>query len=148
MPVESCDDYAIIRAKAIAEGIKEVAAELRLINVADFISFIHCEQFGNIRDIVNSSMELYFKHGTLSYGCAADYEIEWDRPPSITIDMDFHHHQVAVSFNLLLCAFHAAVSIRSISFATPASSPEEDTLQLVAAIADARLVARACNRAA
>ncbi len=79
MPVDSCDDHSTIRAKAIADGIKEVAAELRLINVADFISFIHCEQFGNIKDIVNSSMELYFKHGTLSYGCAADYEIEWDR---------------------------------------------------------------------
>jgi hypothetical protein len=144
MSVDSCDDYSAIRAKAIAEGIKEVAAELRLINVADFISFIHSEQFGNIKDIVNSSMELYFKHGTLSYGCAADYELEWDRPPAIIIDMDFHHHQVAVSFNLLLCAYHAAVTIRSISFAEPSSSPEEDTLQLVAAIADAKLVAPAC----
>lgn len=144
MSVDSCDDYSAIHAKAIAEGIKEVAAELRLINVADFISFIHFEQFGNIRDIVNSSMELYFKHGTLSYGCAADYELEWDRPPAIVIDMDFHHRQVAVSFNLVLCAYHAAVTIRSISFAEPSSTPEEDTLHLIAAIADAKLVAPAC----
>lgn len=144
MSLNSCDDYSAIRAKAIAEGIKEVAAELRLIEVADFISFIHFEQFGNIRDIVNSSMELYFKHGTLSYGCAADYELEWDRPPAIVIDMDFHHRQVTVSFNLVLCAYHAAVTIRSISFAEPSSSPEEDTLHLIAAIADARLVAPAC----
>ena len=141
MPADSCDEHSVTRAKAIAEGIKEVAAELRMIDVADFISFIHCEQFGNIKDIINSSMELYFKHGTLSYGCAADYEIEWDRPPAIGIDMDFHHHQVAVSFNLLLCANHAAVTIRSINFAEPAHSPEEDTLQLIAAIADAKLIA-------
>ena len=137
----SDDDHAIVRAKAIAEGIKEVAAELRLINVADYISFIHSGKFANLEDLINSSMELYFKHGTLSYGCSADYEIEWERPPSITIDMDFHHRQVAVSFKLLLCAYHAAVTIRSIAFAEPANSPEQDTLRLVAAIADARLVA-------
>lgn len=144
MPVESCDDNATIWARAIAEGVREVAAELRLINVADFVSFIHFEQFGNIRDIVNSSMELYFKHGTLSYGCAADYEVEWDRPPTIAIDMDFHHREVAVSFNLLLCADHAAVTIRSINFGTPSMSPADDTLRLVAAIADAKLAASSC----
>lgn len=141
MSVEFCDENSIVRAKIIAEGIKEVAAELRLINVADFISFIHCEQFGNIRDIINSSMELYFKHGTLSYGCAADYEIEWDQLPAIVLDLEFHHHQVVASFSLQLRAHHAAVSIRSISFGEPSSSPELDTLQLVEAIADARLAA-------
>lgn len=141
MSVESCDEHSIVRAKAIAEGIKEVASELRLINVADFISFIHSEQFGNIRDIINSSVELYFKHGTLSYGCAADYEIEWDQPPSIVLDLEFHHCEVIATFALLLRAQHAAVTIRSISFGEPASTPELDTQQLVAAIADARLAA-------
>ena len=63
-----------------------------MMNVADYISFIHLEQFNNIRDIVNSSMELYFKHGTLSYGCTADYELEWDQPPSILLDLEFRHH--------------------------------------------------------
>ena len=145
MPVdESCDDYSALQAKAIAEGIGAVAAELRLINVADFISFIRLEQFGNIRDIVNSSMELYFKHGTLSYGCAADYELEWDRPPAIFLDMDFRHRQVAVSFNLILRACHAAVAIRSISFETPSRDPEEDTRHLIAAIADAKLAVSDC----
>ncbi|HEY1735387.1 MAG TPA: hypothetical protein VGG12_01950 [Methylovirgula sp.] len=141
MAADSSEEHSVTRAKVIGDGIKEVAAELRMINVADFISFIHCEQFGNIKDIINSSMELYFKHGTLSYGCAADYEIEWDRPPAIGLDMDFHHHQVAVSFNLTLRGDHAAVTIRSISFAEPARSAEEDTQQLIAAIADAKLLA-------
>lgn len=144
MSVSSCDDYSAVCAKAIAEAIKEVAAELRLINVADFIAFIHLEQFGNIRDIVNSSMELYFKHGTLSYGCSADYELEWDRPPAIFLDMDFRHRQISISFNLVLRACHAAVAIRSISFDAPSSDPEENTRDLIAAIADAKLVASDC----
>lgn len=145
MSADPCDEQSVIRAKAIAEGIREVAAELRMINLADYVCFIQGEQFGNIKDLINSSMELYFKHGTLSYGCAAEFELEWDRPPSIGIDMDFHHQKVAVSFNLLLCAAHAAVTIRSISFAEPALSPEADTLQLIAAIADAKLVAPAAS---
>ncbi len=144
MSVDSCGDYSAIQAKAIAEGIREVAAELRLINVADFISFIHLEQFGNIRDIVNSSMELYFKHGTLAYGWAADYELEWDRPPAIFLDMDFRHRQVAVSFNLVLQACHAAVVIRSISFDPPSCDFEENTRRLIAAIADAKLATSDC----
>ena len=141
---ESCDDHSALQAKAIADGIGAVAAELRLINVADFISFIRLEQFGNIRDIVNSSMELYFKHGTLSYGCAADYELEWDRPPAIFLGMDFRHREVSVSFNLVLRACHAAVSISSITFDTPSCDPEVDTQHLIAAIADARLATSDC----
>lgn len=142
MSVNSCD-HTEIRAKAIAEGIKEVASELRMIDVADFIAFIHSEKFNNIRDLINSSTELYFKHGTLSYGCAADYELEWDRPPSIILDLDFRYHEVSVSFNLLLCAYHAAVDIRSISFEEPNTGLEEGTSLLVAALADARLSAPA-----
>lgn len=141
---EECDEQTVLRAKVIAEGIKDVAAELRLTNVADLVSFIHLEQFNNIRDIVNSSMELYFKHGTLSYGCFADYELEWDQPPSIFLDLDFRHHDVAVTFNLALRAAHASVSIRSISFGADSSGPDQDTLRLVAAVADAKLASPRC----
>lgn len=137
---EQCDELSVLRAKAVADGIKDVAAELRLTNVADFISFIHLEQFNNIRDLVNSSMELYFKHGTLSYGCFADYELEWDQPPSIFLDLAFRHHEVAVMFNLALRASHASVSIRSISFGADSDGPDQDTSRLIAAIADAKLV--------
>lgn len=140
---EQCDELSVVRAKAIAEGIKEVAAELRLTNVADFISFIHLEQLNNIRDLVNSSMELYFKHGTLSYGCFADYELEWDQPPSIFLDLDFRHQEVVVTFNLALRAAHASVAIRSISFGADSDGPDQDTLRLVAAIADAKLASAA-----
>jgi hypothetical protein len=141
---DDCDQHSVLRAKAIAEGIKDVAAELRLTNVADLISFIHLEQFNNIKDLVNSSMELYFKHGTLSYGCFADYELEWDQPPSIYLDLDFRHHEVAVTFNLALRASHASVSIRAISFGTGSDGTDQDTLRLVAAIADAKLASARC----
>jgi hypothetical protein len=142
MLADSCDQ-SLLRAKAIADGIMDVAAELRMMNVADYISFIHLEQFNNIRDIVNSSMELYFKHGTLSYGCTADYDLEWDQPPSILLDLEFRHQEVTVHFNLTLQAAHASVEISEISFATGSHGEAADTRRLVAAIADAKLASRA-----
>jgi len=44
------DSQALLRTKALAEGLKEVAAELRLVDLADFVTFIHREQFANIQD--------------------------------------------------------------------------------------------------
>jgi hypothetical protein len=137
-------DQTLLRARALAEGIKDVAAELRLINVADFIAYIHLEKFANIQDIVNSSVELFFKHGTLSYGLAADFELDWGNTPSIFIDMEFRHMSVSVIFSLVLRALHASVDIRAISFGEGSKNPEADTQHLIAAIADARLPGRGC----
>jgi hypothetical protein len=139
MRVTHCDEESLRRSKVIAEGIRDVAAELRLINLADFVSFIHQEQFGNIQDIVNSSIELYFKHGTLSYGCAAEYELEWDQSPTVYIDLDFCHKQVAATFNLALKAEHAGIILRSLSFGDEVTSQDMEIVRLMAAIADARL---------
>jgi hypothetical protein len=139
MRVTHCDEDSLLRSKVIAEGIRDVAAELRLINLADFVSFIHQEQFGNIQDIVNSSIELYFKHGTLSYGCAAEYELEWDQSPTVYIDLDFCHRQVAATFNLALKAEHAGIILRSLSFGDEVAGREMEIMRLMAAIADARL---------
>jgi hypothetical protein len=123
----------------IAEGIRDVAAELRLVNLADFVSFIHHEEFGNIQDLVNSSIELYFKHGTLTYGCAAEYELEWDLSPTVYIDLDFLHRDVSAKFNLALKAQWASISLRSISFGADVTGRDMEILRLAAAFADARL---------
>jgi hypothetical protein len=123
----------------IAEGIRDVAAELRLINLSDFVSFIHQEQFGNVQDLVNSSIELYFKHGTLSYGCAAEYELEWDQSPAVYLDLDFSHRGVVAKFNLALMAQFASISLYSISFDVEVTGGDMEIMRLSAAFADARL---------
>jgi hypothetical protein len=47
--------YTIEREKALADGLRDVAAELRLIDAADLIAFIRTEQFANIANLVNST---------------------------------------------------------------------------------------------
>ncbi|MGO9007100.1 MAG: hypothetical protein ACLQIQ_03805 [Beijerinckiaceae bacterium] len=139
MLISCSDEHALRRAKVIAEGIKDVAAELRLVDAADFVSFIHLGQFGNIRDIVNSSIELYYKHGTLSYACSADYELEWDGAPTVYLDLEFCHRHVVATFKLALRARNAGIELRSISFGDDVEGADMETMCLMAAIADAKL---------
>ena len=66
------NDYCRQREKVLADGIKEVASELRLIDATDLVAFIRTEQFGNIGALVSSSAELYFRPGTLRFGQSGD----------------------------------------------------------------------------
>jgi len=142
MQMTYCDKHSVHRAQVIAEGIKDVAAELRMIDLADFVSFIRLGQFANIRDIVNSCVELYFKHGTLTYACSADFQLEWDSSPAVLLDMEFSHRQIVAAFNLTLRAENASVELHSISFGDEVTEPDMEISRLVAAMADAKLPAR------
>jgi hypothetical protein len=134
--------HVILREKALADGIKEIAAELRLIDVADFIAYIRTEQFANIEDLVNSSAELFFKNGTLCFGWSANLDVKWGGPPTIMLDMEFRHMAVSVFFNLMLRSKHGGVDIQHISFENASVNPDENTRRLVEALADARLPSR------
>ena len=132
-------DHAYERERALAMGMTQVASELRLIDAIDYIAFIRTEQFGNLRALVNSSTELYFKPGTICFGLSGDINLKWGGVPSISLDMEFHHRQVNVYFRLLLEALQAGIEINYISFESPSLDPEENTQRLITAIADARL---------
>ncbi len=85
--------YTLQREKALADGLRDVAAELRLIDATDLIAFLRTEQFANIANLVNSSSELYFKPDTLSFGRSGDVQLKWGEAPAIGLDMEFHHRR-------------------------------------------------------
>lgn len=126
------------REMALAEGVKELASELRLVDVVDLITFIRSERFANVAHLVNSSAELYYKPATFVFGSSGDIVLKWGDTPSIMLDMEFRHRGVSVFFRLVLQALHAGVEITYISFANPSANPEENTRRLIAAIDDAR----------
>ena len=132
-------DYTLERERALADGLRDVASELRLIDAVDLVTFIRAEQFGNINALVNSSTELFFKPGTIAFGAAGDVDLRWGGAPSIALDMEFHHLQVSVYFRLLLEALNAGIEIDHISFEHGSQDPDENTRRLIDAIADARL---------
>ena len=130
----------IERERALAEGMREVASELRLVDATDFVAFIRTGQFANVGSLVSSSTELFFKPGTVRFGSSGDIDLKWGGTPSIMLDMEFHHMRVNVYFRLLLEAVHAGVEINYITFEGASADADENTRRLVSAIADARLV--------
>jgi hypothetical protein len=141
-------DYTFEREKALAEGIKEVASELRLIDAVDFVAFVRTEQFANISNLVSSSTELYFKPETIKFGASADVDLQWGGTPSVSLDMEFHHMRVNVYFRILLEALHAGVEIDYITFDEGSADPDENTRALIEAIAAARLAPLRSDREA
>jgi len=139
MSLKQRDSQTMVRTKILADNIRDVAAELRLIDLADFVTFIHREQYATIQDLVNSSIELYFKHGTLTYGAMASFDLEWDAPPAVTLGLEFKYKAVHVAFDLMLKTHEAGVQIRCISFNDELHSEEQKTDALICAIAAAKL---------
>lgn len=51
--------HASSREIIVANAIKEVVSELRLVDAIDYIAFIRLEQFGCISDIVDSAADSF-----------------------------------------------------------------------------------------
>lgn len=131
--------HAADRERALASGIKEVVAELRLVEVVDYIAFLRMDAFGNIADIVESSSQLYLKPGTLRFADGGDINLTWGGVPTIDLDMEFCARDVTVHFRLGLSATQASVNITYIAFADPDQDPEVNTARLVSAIDESRM---------
>ena len=130
------------RERALAEGIKEVAAELRLVEVVDYIAFLRLERYGNLSDIVTSSAELFLKPGVLRFANSGHVRVSWGTVPIVCLALEFVYDGVTAHFQLELGAATAAVDITYISFDSPAC-PDEGVERLENAIYDAHLKPRA-----
>ncbi len=133
-------DYSREREKALADGMRDVASELRLVDPADFIAFIRTEQFGNIRNLVNSSTEMFFKPGTICFGLSGEVDLPWGCTPCVSLDMEFHHLNVSAYFRLVLQSLQAGIELSYVSFEGGSEDPDRNTERLIEAIDDARIV--------
>jgi hypothetical protein len=99
--------------ETLGTALRDFASELRLTDAADFAAFIRLGQMANLRSIVQSSAELFFKPGTIELAEPGEIELGWFAPPLITLPMTFQHQGVKVYFRLRLAALSAAVEIES-----------------------------------
>lgn len=144
--LKQCRQEQAEREMALAVGLKEVAAELRLVDAADLVAYIRMGQLGNVRSLVNASTEMYFKPGTVAFAESADVTLNWTGEPSIMLHMEFRNRRVEVFFRLLLESEQAGVEIEYISFSGRSPDPRENTERLVEAIADARFAPASAAR--
>ncbi|WAJ30303.1 hypothetical protein [Antarcticirhabdus aurantiaca] len=132
--------HTLARERLLAEAIKELAAELRLVDVIDFVAFVRLEHFGNIADIVHSSSELYFKPGVLRFADSAEVDLAWNSKPIVALALQFRHGGVEAHFRLELASASAAVDITYMSFDVVDGDPEANTQAFAAAIKDSRIL--------
>ena len=126
----------------LADSLKDVAAELRSIDLVDIVSYIRFGSLATLEDLVHSSTELYFKQGTLSFAWTAGVDLGWGELPTITMGMEFRHAAISVFFDLSLRAFDESVKVCGILFDDPVGTPAEKVGLLSDAIAEARLPER------
>lgn len=135
-------------AAVLADSLRDVAADLRTIDPVDLVSFIRFGSFPAIEDLIQSSAELFFRHGSLISAWTACVDLAWDSLPLVTLGLEFRHPIVSVFFDLALGARGDEVSVRSVLFEEPVADRESRLDRLARALAEARLPRRAAGRAA
>ncbi|MBX2806930.1 MAG: hypothetical protein KTR19_13230 [Hyphomicrobiales bacterium] len=140
----SRDENTIVRERLLAQNIVEVATELRMIDVADFIAYIRFENFGNIDNLVNCAAELYFIPNTLRFGQSAEIQSKWSEPPVVVLDMEFKHCDVQMFFRLYLQDKIARLNINYISLRNPTNCAQSNTRIISDALWNARDIKFKC----
>jgi len=132
-------DHSEVREKILGDHIRCVAADLRLIDLPDLVSYLKTGQIASVGTLVQASIELSFKPDTLKFGHSGDVYLEWGALPRVSFDMEFHHQSVHVYFRLMLEAEEAGVEITYISFEGESFGPAHNTTRLHRALGEARL---------
>jgi hypothetical protein len=131
--------HAASRETIVAEAIKEVVGELRLVDASDYIAFIRLEHFATVSDIVDSASELFFMPGTLKLGHGGEAHVGWSEPPRIVLDLELRPPGATVYFALILEDERAAVEVNYVAFDSPEADPTLNTAFLVDALERCRI---------
>lgn len=134
----SADDHVSAREEIIANGLRDVASELRLIDVVEFIAYIRFERFGIIENLIATSTELYFRAGALCFGHGGDLDVEWGEVPVVKLDMEFRHPSVQAQFRLILQGDTGGVELTNITFVENHGNPVKNTEFLRTAVLESR----------
>ncbi|WP_417669135.1 hypothetical protein [Roseibium sp.] len=132
------------RKEAIANALEGFTSDMKLIDVVDLIAYIRTDKHANISDLIKSSAELFFKDGTLRYGMGANVDLDWDKTPTISLDLEFFNLGVWVYFTLVLGEPDNALNVSYIEFTGESENSavqdewEMNTQRLQAALEDAR----------
>ncbi len=131
--------HSSTREVIVANAIKEVVSELRLVDAGDYIAYMRLERFASIADLVDSASELYFQPGTLRLGHGGEAHASWSQPPRIVLDLELRPLGATVYFTLTLSDETAAVEVNYVAFDNPSADPRANNVFLENALEDARI---------
>ncbi len=127
----------VLREALIASAMRPVAAELRLCDLSSLARHILSNEAANLTDLLESSSELYFKPGTLTYAGTSSIDLNWNGDVRVCLHMRFVNEGVSVMFQLFLLALNSAVDVKFIAFDHPSQDWQENTKRLEAALVNA-----------
>ncbi|MBE0692372.1 MAG: hypothetical protein IH590_04610 [Aquamicrobium sp.] len=131
--------HSSTREVIVANAIREVVSDLRLVDVGDYIAYIRLERLASIADLVDTAAELYFQPGTLRLGHGGEAHVSWDDAPRIVLDLELRPAGVTVYFALTLAARQASVEVNYVAFDKPAADPAQNDAFLERALEHARI---------
>lgn len=100
----------------VAAAIASLAAELRLVDISDYIAYLRMEQFGCIADIVREASELYFTPGFVEFGMDGEASADWGTTPEVTLMLVINSARATAHVALKLCTEHAEVKLGYVNF--------------------------------
>ena len=123
----------------VANAIREVVSELRLVDAADYIAFIRLEHFACISDIVDSAAELFFMPRTVRLGHGGEARVGWAEAPKIVLDLELRPRGATVYFALTMGDEDASVEINYVAFDEPDADPDKNTAFLADTLEHSRI---------
>jgi hypothetical protein len=94
------------------DALREVALDIRSVDVIGLAANLHELKFANVGDIVHSALELHFKPNAIVFGYAGSVELGWFGRPAISLDLELHNAGVDVFFCLVIEAMGSSVHVR------------------------------------
>ena len=95
----------------LGDHLRPIASELRGFEVVDIIAFSRFEKCGNIKSMVNSAAEQYFKPGVFEVLDAGEARLVWGSVPEVVFNMSFRSAEMTVYFRLYLSGSVGGVAI-------------------------------------
>lgn len=138
-PMIKQEEYTQAREMVIARQIARIIPDLKLVDAGDYVAYLHEECYANISDIIDAATELHFFPNTLRFAGGGDFVLDWDTPPTISLDMKFSNQGVSAAFRLTMSSTVFHIELDMIDFKNADENPEINTGRLITAFEDARI---------
>lgn len=93
------------------DALRSVALEIRSVALLDLASFIHANKLENVRDIIDSATELFFRSGTVVFSNSGEVKLDWFGVPVVILDLELHQSGIDIYFRLNIETFKTQIQI-------------------------------------
>lgn len=109
---ESCTDLESF----VARALSRLAAELRLVDIGDYIAYLRMERYSCVADIVHNAADFYFTPGFVEFAMDGETTADWGRSPEVTLRLVINSARGIAHVAMRLCDHHAEVKLDFVDY--------------------------------